>query len=440
MIHRSLGVAWLMAVPVAHAAAPFDMMEISRNSHRQVQAEAALAGDCNAAETRLRVPRLGKPEQQDTLIITRESWTGTCVQGQADGEGTLTMRARMADGSDLVALPSLSRTSGRMLRGKKIGPWQIHAHVTKYAPSGSWIDGLYRWDDALYQGMYARGADGAYTAVEYDAGTKAAKARAGVPVIGAALAAQLVEARIDAADGRPSRGSDLKLPVPMLADLLPGALAAKSPGPGLRSLRTKKVAIVLSAATIASLRQVDDYQARLKAYAARQSSQEVRDGLLGLAQEPDKAAIAREVARALRLHFAAVTQATDLHAFLEGDADYAIVIDFHFEHQVAALLKDFDAILGGDDIAITVTTPSRTSGYFYFAVLDRRLDVVAAQLASGRHYVGVQAYGDRSYLPSALALQRGTMTLSYGRAQPGTDTSLSLLGVTLWHALLPSED
>lgn len=445
MTHPRLNLtfALLLTVPAARAAMGIDMMEIYSTSQRHQKFYASLSGDCNASQKTLQVKSVDKPDQTVTMTVTREGWTGTCEHGLAEGVGTLTVRARMNDGSKFFTFPALSRTTGRMLHGKKIGPWQIQANESGYLPSSgaNWYDGLYQWEDALYSGLYARKPDGSYYAVEYDTTSKTAKPRAGAPAISAAMVEQAIQARVDAASGRAAGATaSPKLPVAMLADLIPGGLVAKSPGAGLQAIRSKKVAIILSTETIASMRRIDELQAQLKAYAARQSKPEIRTSLLELAQLPDKAAIAREIARALRLHFASVTLAKDMPAFLQSDADYAVVVDFHFEHQSAALLKDFDTILGGTEIPITVNTPTRSHGEFYFVVLDRKLDVVASQLNKSLNYSGVQPHGDRSYFPSMLSTQSMMMSASYGPRSQGSDPNLSTLGVVLWAALLPGDD
>lgn len=380
----------MLVLLAAGQARAFDYAAHWAEQRRVQQAYAEVMRSCAARSLTVDIqPSYGSSTARQ-LTISRTEWSGGCAGDLTDGDGAMSIQSRTSDGKPFYSAmpPERWRGQGTMVRGRKVGPWLNLVWVTPLEQDQQfWTVGLYTWDDAIYAGQYRRGADGDYTPVAFSypsdalqvgADQLAVRVRAGVPVISAVAAAQQKNASIAAASGSGVvEGRMLpKVALPMLEDLLPGGLVARSPGAPLRGTRGKSAVLLLSRDTPQAFRNIDSLRERLQAYAGQVDASQ-RAQVSRMAALADSRTLARDLATILRAHFQSLEVVTDLRGFLASPAELAMVLDLRFEYQADLLARiSQEALKGAQDAPLQgADTLSYRAGY---VLLNRQLEVESA--------------------------------------------------------------
>ena len=402
---------------------------------------------CAPLEKRVTIaPAYGDKEKaQRELTISRSEWTGGCAGSVIDGEGTITIHAKTSDGKAQYSVPLRWQGRGLVIKGKKVGPWDIHASerlsfMDKNLVEPDWDVGLSIWEDTVYPGHYRREANGNFTRVSYGYPPdekRTASSKIGihplpdVPVITAEHAALQKQARLGKATM-----SLPKLAVPMLADLMPGGLVSYAPEGPLRDTRSKSAVLLLSQGTNAAFRNVDDMRAKLQAFGEREQDPTLRKLFLEVAAVPNRQVLIRDVATMLRRHFKSVGFVPDLRAFLASDAEYAYVLDVQFEHQAEQLIRAYNSALRNEGTEGSGPGDLLRGGASY-VVLNRQLQVRSSYFRAGNAMPGIYVPGSRADLLNSLPSNITVLQSVFG--QPSRPENGSLVTIVNWGLLLSDD-
>jgi hypothetical protein len=386
-----------------------------------------VAGDCTI--TQKTFPFISFLKNKEYLLtITRKEWTGTCTNGFAEGEGRLSMNVSESDGDQQYFRPHVWQGRGRMVHGKRRGPWLIDVAQIKFK-DGRVIDqlhvGQYEWNDALFPGVYMRTEDGNFRRAKYTSSynEKLSKRESvldlDLPEVSSAMVNQQMQAILDRTFEKKEKPTPpVQLAVPMLVDLLPGGLTAKSPDDFPNGTHRKNVALILSSGTSTAFQKLAEFRKRLLTFAQSQSDDSLRQLIENFANVADERLVSREIAAAVRYQFKSVKLMNDLPSFLNSGADYAIVIDFQFEHSVDKIIEDIFGILKGNSIPGFNPMPKyQVKTALSYVLLNPTLEVVSSSFNKSADVPGTNISGDRSTINFSLSSLEKMMEHTFGSKQ-----------------------
>lgn len=383
-------------------------------------------GDCTISEKTIPV-NTSVQGIQYLLTITRKEWTGTCTDGLAEGEGSLSIDVS-SNRDEFYPWPDVWRGHGLMVKGKMRGPWLIEvAH--KRLRTGNLMDwshvGHYDWNDALFPGAYIRTEEGNFRRANYISSFNAKLSKfeftlnLDLPEVSSAMVNQQMQAISDHTFGKKGKPTPpVQLAVPMLIDLLPDGLTARSPDDFPNGTHRKNVALILSSGTSTAFQKLSEFRKRLLAFAQIQSDETLRTLIEYLANVADERIVSREIVTAVRYQFKSVKLVNDLPSFLDSGADYAIVIDLQFEHSIDKIIEDISSILKGNMIPDLNPKPEpQVKEGLSYVLLNRSLEVVSSSFNKLTDVPNTGISGDRKSIIYKLNSLGDLMERTFGSKQ-----------------------
>jgi hypothetical protein len=345
------------------------MAEFAEMWHRYGTAMENSIGACDSAPAKLSF-RQRTVLETHTFRVT--GWTGGCREGKRDGPGTLSLQSEyMVDypegGFDDYSSSDSSEARGELVAGRQVGLW------CEARKSGS-ING--RLEGATPEHCKLGGSDFSY--VREDDGrwhqlNGLKPSKPDVYVVAGELERESARLLAAARAGVPAVPRSLTAVVPAFRDLIAGGGLKVPANETPIVLSSRRVAIVLSARAIAELARFRAMRQSLIDVSAK--DQKVQVERARFISESDPAQVLAGFTAAIKAHGGAVVPADDLSALQTDSADYAIVVDWHYEGEFALSAKDYKSIDPCPDQIRPRDCRRFFRDAFSFALLDRDLVV-----------------------------------------------------------------
>jgi hypothetical protein len=323
--------------------------------------------------------------------LVRTGWTGTCIEGKLDGVGSLTTESRAESGNPIFDKLVVQQKTGLMIKGVQVGPWRIDKHSLLEELVGIYlIPGL---PGAIP--YYIRQNDGSFRAAQYEFSAQRGRFMVPIestaPVSAAQVEQSILEFRQKLATGdsgstmAAAKPSTVTIESTLLQDLMGGAKARFAANREIGDTHGKSLLVVFSNTTQTSSEHMDDFRNVVSSWGSQQTDAGVRASAANVVSMVDKKAFFDGLAAKLRQNFAKVTVENDLSPMTNGDADFALVFDFAFDHRVKDILAGqiVDASKTWDEIDRAYKTPEEklyTAPAIYLGVsyflLNKQLEVV----------------------------------------------------------------
>jgi hypothetical protein len=283
-----------------------------------------------------------------TVRLMRTKWTGGCVEGLLDGEGTLAFESRAQSGIPAHDNVTVDQQSGLMVKGKQVGPWRIDVGFHDV------VVGAYYWLDIAAPGMYIKLPNGSFQQVQLKSSMVAGMVEpkrylepltAMVPITALQVEEHIRSARLQAvgstAGDNSSAATTLVVESTLLQDLLRGNKARLAGSRALGNIKGKRLLIVLSSNSLASFDALDAFKNTVIQYSPSQPlSGPVLNAAMDIASAADKKKLIDALTSQLRSRFASVNFADDLSNFKKTDTDLVVVFDFTFKHEWPAMVEN----------------------------------------------------------------------------------------------------
>jgi len=373
---------------------------------RMAAIQKTLAQRCDTSDASLRYPiditeypapsyrAVVTGQRTVTVKYRRLGWTGDCVDGMLDGEGTLSIETNTSGNNNYQDGVTRHVASGLLLKGQRVGPWRVEI-MEMMAPDADMkrghakrmdiYDGKYMWADGVPPGVYNKEADGSFTLLELRTGgsTLAHTPSNFAAPVSAADVALFKQRAIALARGAAHSGAGPTFALPMLAGLMPAARIEKAAASDIAQSRSKSVAIVLTSGTPAALASLDQFQQFLQQKMQAEGDPRVRAAIQKLVDASAKRPLLDELATMLRKSFAKVGTAQDLAAFKASGYDYALIFDIGALIKPAEVFADCMDFHAGDS---RTDAHLRLRPYLSFQsaylLVDRQLKVVVSAPSS----------------------------------------------------------